>query len=60
MLKLQTGSLLAKVTTTFIVFEPTKSANVVVYHHTQETHRDTHFLHHRRRKSSLHYESTLH
>jgi hypothetical protein len=60
MLKPQTGSLLAKVTTMFIVFELTKSANVVVYHHTQETHRDTHFLHHRGRKSLLHHKSTLH
>jgi hypothetical protein len=60
MLKPQTGSLLTKVTTTFIVFEPTKSANVVIYHHTQETYRNTHFLHHKERKSSLHHELTLH
>jgi hypothetical protein len=60
MLKPRIDSLLAKVTTMFIVFEPTKSANVVVYHHTQETHRDTHFLHHKGRKSLLYHESTLH
>jgi hypothetical protein len=42
MLKPQISNLLVKVTTMFIVFEPTKSANIVVYHYTQETHRDTH------------------
>jgi hypothetical protein len=59
MLKPQTSSLLTKVTTMFIVFELTKSAIVVVYHHTQETHRDTHFLHYRKSKSSFHHKSTL-
>jgi hypothetical protein len=60
MLKPQTNSLLTKVTIMFIVFESTKSANVVIYHHTQETHRDTYFLHHKGRKSSFHHKSTLH
>jgi hypothetical protein len=59
MLKPQTNNLFIKVTITFIVFKPTKSVNVVMYYHTQETHRDTHFLHHRGRKSSLHYELIL-
>jgi hypothetical protein len=60
MLKPRTGSLLVKVTITFIIFEPTKSANVIMYHHTQEMHKDTHFLHYKGRKSLFYYESTLH
>jgi hypothetical protein len=60
MLKPQTNSLLTKVTTTFIIFKLTKFANVVMYHYTQETHRDTHFLHYKGRNSSFHHKLILH
>jgi hypothetical protein len=60
MLKPRINNLFAKVTIMFIIFEPTKFANVVMYYYTQETKRDTYFLHHKGKKSLLHHKSTLH